>query len=206
VNESTITHWSDSTGQVWREVTPTLLVLEVDRYGKTTDHVDADSRPRADVERLYGELTRVQSCDVCAQSNVPTAHTTPLGHRCPSVAGRYTLPADRERERERDQIAEAGWSPRADDELVDPTESDRQKIRNAAAALDDLAVMIKEVTHDLRGTDARPGGENGRRYAYARLYFLRRELGRVVATLGAEAPPNAVIKTLEARYRSHVRD
>lgn len=80
---------------------------------------------------------------------------------------------------------------------------ERRKISDAANRVEELSVMIKEAVLDLRD-DAR---HDDITTAYARVYVLRRELSRVVASLGAGVPVNgAVMRRIEKTYDSLVRD
>jgi hypothetical protein len=79
------------------------------------------------------------------------------------------------------------------------TNSDR--IMQAASRAEELAIELKEAVTDLRETD-------NMAYAYARVYHLRTELGRIVAMLGWGPPERHArknVKNLQCR-RSHGMD
>lgn len=63
-----------------------------------------------------------------------------------------------------------------------------EQVLKAADALEELSVVIKEMVNDLRTQRPIPGVYYHRRAAYTRVYWLRRELSRVVASLGADRP------------------
>jgi hypothetical protein len=57
----------------------------------------------------------------------------------------------------------------------------QDKATAAAARLEELSTVMSQMVTDLR---------EGKPHPYARVYWLRREIGRVVATLGADVPPS----------------
>lgn len=71
--------------------------------------------------------------------------------------------------------------------------ADRETVLSAANALEDLTVKMKTAALDLR---------EGTNDPYAVAYYLRRELSRVVATLGAGVPSGlgAVTATYEIEH------
>lgn len=72
---------------------------------------------------------------------------------------------------------------------------EQRKLVESAAELENISIMVKEAVLDLRNA-ARTGDVAD---AYTRVYFLRRELGHVVAGLGVGAPRN--LAAVEAEYR-----
>jgi hypothetical protein len=66
---------------------------------------------------------------------------------------------------------------------------DRGKVNAAANTMEDLAAIAKQVVIDLRA---------GKPHPYARVYWLRREMGRVVATMGVGTPEG--IKEVNREY------
>ena len=58
--------------------------------------------------------------------------------------------------------------------------TDREKILKAASQLEDIAVLAKQMTKDLRENKIN---------AYSAVYYLRVELGHIVASLGYGVPP-----------------
>ena len=87
-----------------------------------------------------------------------------------------------------------------------------RKLREAAAELENLTVMMKQAVLDLRANSERAsrGGQThaseSLNDAYARAYYLRRELGRVVATLGVGVPVNYRLRGVETAYRALIQD
>lgn len=81
-------------------------------------------------------------------------------------------------------------------------EQRRQRRYEAAARVEELAAIAKQVVLDLRGElDATAVGHlRANDTAYARVYWLRRELGRVVAELGVGLPNHRVMKAVEKEY------
>jgi hypothetical protein len=63
-----------------------------------------------------------------------------------------------------------------------------EQVLKAAETLEELSVVIQAMVNDLRTQRPIPGVYYNRRAAYARVYWLRRELSRVVASLGADRP------------------
>jgi hypothetical protein len=54
-------------------------------------------------------------------------------------------------------------------------------VYHAAALLDDLTITARQIVSELRN--------DPQDHAYAKVYWLRRELSRIVATLGEGVPP-----------------
>jgi hypothetical protein len=77
-------------------------------------------------------------------------------------------------------------------------ESRRKKRFEAAARLEELAAITRQMVLDLRGE----GGseEDADLTAYARAYWLRKQLGYVVASLGVGAPDTWTTKVAEREY------
>jgi predicted ATPase len=76
----------------------------------------------------------------------------------------------------------------------------RDKVLTAADALEELSVITKQMVLDLRA-DANAENPQGRAYAHTRVYWLRRELSRVIATLGASVPAHARLKQIDEEYQ-----
>lgn len=102
------------------------------------------------------------------------------------------------------------WEPL--EETDSPAASERRKILAAAAALEDIEVMLKAAVIDMRSSARslnRPTVDSVaaarlRQDAYARLFTVRRKLGRVVASLGAGTP--ARLSQIEAELDQLVND
>lgn len=62
------------------------------------------------------------------------------------------------------------------------------KVAKAATDLEDIAVLAKTISQDLR---------EGKHAAYARVYWLRHRLSKIVATLGVGAPPGLPLINIE---------
>lgn len=86
----------------------------------------------------------------------------------------------------------------ADRERYSYAELRRKKRFEAAARLEELAAIAKQMVLDLRGE----GGseEDADLTAYARVYWLRKQLGYVVAPLGVGAPDSWTTKVAEREY------
>lgn len=67
----------------------------------------------------------------------------------------------------------------------------RELVIQSADDLEEIIIAAKQVVIDLRAGVDDP---------YARLYVLRRELGKVVATLGAGSPTGASMTALVEEY------
>lgn len=78
-----------------------------------------------------------------------------------------------------------------------------RKRREAAARLEDLAAIATRMVRDLRGE---PGDQQSQDYAdltaHARVYWLRKQLGYVVADLGYNAPATWATKAVEREYQA----
>lgn len=72
----------------------------------------------------------------------------------------------------------------------------------AAARVEELAAIAKQIVLDLRGDpDDRASQEDADLTAHGRVYWLRRQLGYVVASLGGpRAPDRWVSKLVEREY------
>ena len=82
--------------------------------------------------------------------------------------------------------------------MTDPvqvTQHDREKVLKAADELEGLAIIAKQMCIDLR---------NGVDDPYARVYWLRRQFGYVVADLGFG--PVRHLDVIEAEYKAYVSD
>lgn len=72
---------------------------------------------------------------------------------------------------------------------------DQAKINEVAARLEDLTVIMKQMVSDLRtGKEERP---------YAAVYYLRTQLSREVAKLGAGAPNIAKVSRYYESFVQH---
>lgn len=76
-----------------------------------------------------------------------------------------------------------------------------------ADQLEELVIAAKQMVIDLRANpDADTAGREewlrSNDTAYARVYWLRRELGYVVNQLGVGLPPNWAVKKIIAEYAS----
>lgn len=65
---------------------------------------------------------------------------------------------------------------------------DDDQVLRAADRLEELSVVIEQIINDLRTQRPLSGEYYNRRAAYTRVYWLRRELSRVVSLLGADRP------------------
>lgn len=103
------------------------------------------------------------------------------------------------------------WEP-VDPENIPAYDVERVKIVEAAAALEDITVMLKTAVTELRQNartlrSVRVDDVVAARLvqdSYARVFALRRKLGRVVAGLGAGTP--AQLSRYEADYDKLVQD
>lgn len=62
----------------------------------------------------------------------------------------------------------------------------------AAAKLEDITVVSKQMVVDIREEVVDP---------YAALYWLRREIGRIVSTMGVGLPASDMLRQVQDRYR-----
>lgn len=77
----------------------------------------------------------------------------------------------------------------------------RAKRRNDAAnRLEELAAIAKAMVQDLRGQPGESGQVAANDTAYARVYWLRRELGYVVNTLGVGLPERWAQRVVAREY------
>lgn len=76
----------------------------------------------------------------------------------------------------------------------------RQKRLEAAARVEELAAIAKQMVLDLRGPEDPQGQVEANDTAYARVYWLRHALGRVVADLGVGNPPTWAKRQVEREY------
>lgn len=74
----------------------------------------------------------------------------------------------------------------------------RRRLRfEAAARVEELAAIAKQIVLDLRGdVDDRASQEDADLTAYGRVYWLRTQLGYVVASLGQPGPPPSWVRKL----------
>jgi hypothetical protein len=72
---------------------------------------------------------------------------------------------------------------------------DREKELQAARCLEDLTVIMKEMARNIRN-----GSETD---AYAAVYWLRREIGYVTATLGGGVPNTSKVA---GRYLAQIEE
>lgn len=75
-----------------------------------------------------------------------------------------------------------------------------KKRLEAAEQLDRLIVVANQVALDLRGKEGEREQLNANDTAYARLYWLRKQLGHVVADVGTGAPTAWRMKALTHEY------
>lgn len=71
---------------------------------------------------------------------------------------------------------------------------------DAADRVEELAAIAKALVTDLRGQPGESGQQAANDTAYGRVYWLRRELGRVVATLGIGLPEPWVLRVVDREY------
>jgi hypothetical protein len=79
----------------------------------------------------------------------------------------------------------------------------RRRVRlEAADRVEELAVIAKQIVLDMRGDpDDRASQEDADLTAYGRVYWLRTQLGYVVASLGQPGtPPSWVRKLVKSEY------
>lgn len=82
-----------------------------------------------------------------------------------------------------------------------------QQRLEAADRLEELVITAKQMVIDLRANPApdtagREAWLRSNDMAYARLYWLRREIGYVVNQLGVGLPPNWTIRQVTKEYTS----
>lgn len=88
-------------------------------------------------------------------------------------------------------------------ELLDRAQYTHDELRakrraEAAERLEELAAIAKAMAADLRGTGS--SDEDADLTAYGRVYWLRKQVGYVVAKLGYGAPDTWVTKVAEREY------
>lgn len=76
-----------------------------------------------------------------------------------------------------------------------------RKRLEAANRLEELTAIAKQVVIDLRGQDGAAKQQAASDMAYARVYWLRRELGHVVATLGVGLPDGWRLRLVAQEYK-----
>lgn len=76
-------------------------------------------------------------------------------------------------------------------------ESRRRKRMEAAARIEELAAIAKAMVLDLRGEGE--SQEDADLTAYGRVYWLRKQVGYVVATLGPPGPPDSWVTRVVAK-------
>lgn len=87
-----------------------------------------------------------------------------------------------------------------------------RKIGNAADELENLTVMLRQAVLDLRNNVQRANRgdwtstSSALHDSYARAYYLRRELGRVVAALGVGVPAARRRQDVEREYQALIQD
>ena len=82
-------------------------------------------------------------------------------------------------------------------------EERRRKRFEAAARVEELAAIAKQMATDLRGEEGESGQVAANDTAYGRVYWLRKQLGYVVNTLGPPGPPDSwVTRVVEREYGS----
>lgn len=89
--------------------------------------------------------------------------------------------------------------------MTEPTyrtwEQQRDAKRLAAAArIEELIEIQKQLVLDLRGTPDKAGRDDADLTAYGRVYWLRKQVGYVVASLGVGAPDSWVTRLAEREY------
>lgn len=194
-----LTEWTDHHGDVWQEhlVDPTLVRIVRFANGKLAP--EDFYRPLTEVEKSYGELTQTAGAsitdeDVAAwQVDDEEGGTgeVDLANRDSEV--RYITEMNRQR-----------TSATASSKRESP---EARKLDDAAAELENITVMMKQAVLDLRasrGGQIHASAALGN--AYARVYYLRRELGRVVAALGVGVPRSVVLRGIEKTYRGLIED
>lgn len=75
-----------------------------------------------------------------------------------------------------------------------------KKRLEAADRLEELAAIAKAVAADLRGEEGESGQIAANDTAYGRVYWLRKQLGYVVNTLGVGLPERWVQRVVEREY------
>lgn len=213
--------WTDHHGDVWEESPVDRQMLRLARFANGDVVTEGHYWPFVEIERQWGELIQttgappitevdltcgrrwvaeIALCYRCGQN--AEAHSavnalpitdddeSPLGSTVVNVLPDGSTVVD---------VIEDGV-PAKNPEPIERPEFDtftheQKKLVESAAELENISVMVKEAVLDLRNA-ARVGDVAD---AYARVYFLRRELGRVVAGLGAGVPRN--LAAVETEYR-----
>jgi hypothetical protein len=78
--------------------------------------------------------------------------------------------------------------------------------RDAADQLEELIIVAKQMVLDLRGEPSRESQEDADLTAYGRVYWLRKRLGYIVATLGVGHPTSWVTRYVEKHYGKLLRN
>lgn len=215
--------WFDRNSDIWREHPADPHRLKIVR---AAGHpvAQADYHARAYVRSQFGELTRVELSAPSASSASVDPTTAPPTEWTDNGGSTWEDAGDglvRVVAHEGVRLFKPGnplpiahvqrtWGPLTPHVTLTTFDT---TIINAAEALEDLLVMTTQAVQDLRDIDANPAVDppayaapSHRAVAYTRLYFLQRELGRIVATLGADAPIPAVMRAVEADYRSQIEE
>lgn len=188
--------WTDHHGDVWEESPINRQMIALVRFANGTRVPSPTYHPRAKVERNFGELVQTAGASITDEDVAEWQVDDEEG------GTGQVEPADRDSEvryiseMNRQRISDTVKNPepivRSEFDTFTP---EQKKLVESAAELENISVMVKEAVLDLRNA-ARTGDVAD---AYARVYFLRRELGRVVAALGVGVP--RTLATIEAEYR-----
>lgn len=167
--------WTDHHGDVWEESPVDRQMIALVRFSDGTRVPSPTYHPRPKVEQNFGELVQTAGAPTIDDDVIVARY---LNGECV----------------ERDGVPIKNTEPIVRSEF-DTFTPEQKKLVESAAELENISVMVKEAVLDLRNA-ARTGDVAD---AYARVYFLRRELGRVVAALGVGVP--RTLATIEAEYR-----
>lgn len=193
--------WIDRVGDVWQEHPTDPQQLRLARFadGKTIGAVYY--LPRVDVDRQWGKLTQPDHAPITVEEVAEWQVDDERGGTGEVEPDNYSSEVRHisEMNRQRTSTETRPESPEA------------SKIGNAAAELENLTVMMRQAVLDLRKNSAVTGHNaadptRAIRDAYARVYYLRRELGRVVTTLGIGVPAPSRLRDVEKTYRALIQD
>lgn len=80
-----------------------------------------------------------------------------------------------------------------------------RQIDDAMNRLEELVIAGRQIVNDVRRLDPKLSRVH-KMHAYARVYWLRRELSRIVATLGQDVPPRTLYNWVADHYEKIIKD
>lgn len=188
--------WIDRQGDVWEESPVDHQMLRLARFANGDVVNEGHYQPKDEIDRQWGELVQTTDAPITLENvaewqvDDEEGGTGEVDLTDRDAEVRHIM--EMNRQRVSDMVKNPEPIMRSE---FDAFTSEQKKLVEAAAELENISAMVKEAVLDLRNA-ARTGDVAD---AYARAYFLRRELGRVVAGLGVGVP--RTLAAVEAEYR-----